>query len=288
MRRFVGLVAAIGSVAAFAACNNGSVTPVADAPLAPSAPGPPKITVTAVNPSQGATTTYGGEFTAAAGTSCGQGLLGGGALILDDGTVQDSADTNGFSGFAPFAIDQACTQSGMSSSGFPQRLASLPNVLHVTAIVVYLSPPVATFASTLYPSLAAAVTTSRYTTNLYMIAQPLGVVDASPASISGAWTGAVQDSSGGAGTLTLSLTQSDVRVAGTWSFVFLRSASNVSGTLAGAVFNGAVTLLLTPSTASCPIALQMNTSGSGTTTASYAPAPSCSLANMGSATITKH
>jgi hypothetical protein len=267
-----------------AACDNGSVTQIPGAPTAPGTPTAPRIAITSVIPSVGPTLNYTVKFDIAAGTGCNTGLIGGGALVFDDGSVQDSVDANGYSGFPPLIVDSNCSGSGTSAAGLPQRIASLPNVMHVIGIAFYLSPPSSSVGSIPYPSLGAAVAKATFVTNLYMIAQPLGVVDPSPAIVAGTWSGNVQDNQSGGGALSLSLSQIGNEIFGTWSLTFARSS--MAGSVTGAIFSGAVTLMLTPANSSCPIVLHMN-GGATTAAATYAPAPACTVLNSGGGTLSK-
>jgi hypothetical protein len=272
------------SLAGTAACNNGSATLIqAPSSNTPTGPVLPSVQITGVIPSSGATLLYSVNFAVSAGNACGTGLLTGGALILNDGSVLDSHDATGTSGFAGGAIDPNCSVSGLAAAANPQRLPTLDNVLHVTAVAVYMSPPVGTDAGASYGALSSAVASARYPTDLYMVAQPFGVTSAAGASVGGHWVGTLQDTSSGAGSLDLTLVQQFNSVHGTWTFAFGRTST--TGSVVGYVFGDDVTLMLTPSNAACPLVFRMNAAGAQPLAATYAPAQGCALLGTGSASI---
>jgi hypothetical protein len=273
------------------ACNNGGATAIVDPPTAPTVPGPPSVTLTSVIPASGAALLYTLNFSASTGTSCGQGLLLGGALTLEDGTIIDSGGANGFSGTPASSIDglgHCSAAGGVVAAGVPQRSTALDNVMHVTAVWAYLGFPEPTpgaITKLPYPAFDNAVAVSRVSTNLYLLAQPTSG-QASGASVAGTWTGTVQDDKAGAGTVTLQITREASYLYGAYGFTFPKSTSNVIGAIVGTPFGATTTLLLTPTAASCPLVLRLDGS-SRTNTATYSPASGCSLTSSGSLTLTK-
>jgi len=273
-----------------AACDFGgaSRSPInPSTPTTPGAPGPPRVSITGVLPA-GATPTYTVWFTVDAGTGCGQGLVGGGALTLDDGTIQDSVDTNGSSGIPAFSVDGTCSFSTMANVPPPQRLESLPNVSHVVAITVYLSPP---SSDTLgdppmhHPTLSDAIVTSRYATNLYLVgAHPTPGMP----NVEGVWKGTIQDSIAGTGSLVVSLAQNGgTGLYGGWSVTFSRSQFNLIGSIVGVVDATSVTLLLTPGGSACPLVMRWTLNGSAAATGTYGAASGCSLTPNGTVTLSR-
>ena len=104
-------------------------------------------------------------------------------------------------------------------------------------------------------------------------------------SYSGNWSGMLNDSIGGAGTTTVTMSQSGTQLVGTWQTTFAAGGTN-SGTLQGTVRTNDVLIELYPSDPStCPFALVAQRSGS-TLSGTYA-AFNCTVAVSGTMSITK-
>jgi len=188
----------------FSACDfggqsRGPINPSAPAP--PAAPGPPQVSIVSVIPKAGAAPTYSLRFSVAAGTACGQGLLGGGALTFDDGTTQDSVDVHGNSGIPAFPIDANCSFTSIAAVPPPQDVDFGPTVRHVVAITIYLSPP---SSDTLgdppahHPTLSDAIASARYDTSLYLLGSHVASGSPIP-NVEALWRGTVQDQTAGSG-----------------------------------------------------------------------------------------
>lgn len=84
-------------------------------------------------------------------------------------------------------------------------------------------------------------------------------------SLNGVWTGGFKDSLGGFGGGNLTLRQSGVILEGTWEVVFQtnpgRAKYNNSGSLAGMVEGGSISLVMTSSQGSCSYHLDATRSG---------------------------
>lgn len=81
---------------------------------------------------------------------------------------------------------------------------------------------------------------------------------------SGQWTGTIQDSIAGTGTVSASLAQSGNQLGGTWSATF--NAGNNGGSLTGVITGNSVVIELYPSNPSlCPYRVVANRSGSSLT-----------------------
>ena len=65
--------------------------------------------------------------------------------------------------------------------------------------------------------------------------------------LTGTWTGTLQDSVGGIGTILLTISQSDSQLTGTWQSTFPDPANNNGGTLSGTVGDPSIALVLTTS-----------------------------------------
>ena len=73
-----------------------------------------------------------------------------------------------------------------------------------------------------------------------------------PPAIAGTWSGAINDSRAGGGTLTIGFTQSACALGGTWQTQFSDPSSNGSGTLSGNADGTQVSLnLMVPTAADC-------------------------------------
>lgn len=74
-----------------------------------------------------------------------------------------------------------------------------------------------------------------------------------PIDIGGSWTGTIQDSIGGAGNFSITISQSGASVTGVWSSTFSNSNFNNGGSTSGTVDGNSVTFILSPSNPrSCP------------------------------------
>jgi hypothetical protein len=74
--------------------------------------------------------------------------------------------------------------------------------------------------------------------------------------VTGNYTGTIQDSVAGAGTITASLAQTNAEVTGTFKVAFKNVAQNNSGSVSGTISGATATVTLTPSvTTSCPFKL---------------------------------
>ena len=104
-------------------------------------------------------------------------------------------------------------------------------------------------------------------------------------SYSGTWSGPINDSLGGPGTITTTLSQSGSNLVGTWQAVFTEGGNN-GGTLAGVISGNEVLIELYPSDpSSCPFAVVAQRSGS-TISGTYA-AFNCVIAITGTVSVTK-
>ena len=102
---------------------------------------------------------------------------------------------------------------------------------------------------------------------------------------SGNWSGTLNDSLGGPGTTTVTMSESGTQLLGTWQATFAAGGTN-SGTLQGVVRTNDVLIELYPSNPStCPFALVAQRSGS-TLSGTYA-AFNCTIAVSGTMSITK-
>ena len=104
-------------------------------------------------------------------------------------------------------------------------------------------------------------------------------------SYSGTWSGTLNDSIGGAGTATITVSQSGSDLVGTWQSTFAAGGTN-SGTLQGLIRTNDVLIELYPSDPrTCPFALVAQRSGS-TLSGTYV-AFDCTVSVSGTMSITK-
>ena len=105
-----------------------------------------------------------------------------------------------------------------------------------------------------------------------------------PVSLTGTWTGTIQDSLVGAGTARVTIAQSGSSLTGTWSFT--AGGDTNSGSLSGSVTGSSLSVTLTPSVpTSCPFQVTATVSGN-TITGTYA-AFNCTVAISGSINLTR-
>ena len=101
---------------------------------------------------------------------------------------------------------------------------------------------------------------------------------------SGQWTGTIQDSLGGPGTISASIAQSGRNLTGTWSATF--NSGNSGGSLTGVVTGNSVVVELEPSNReNCPFRLVANRSGN-TMSGDYS-AFDCTRTVTGTISLTK-
>jgi len=106
-----------------------------------------------------------------------------------------------------------------------------------------------------------------------------------PFSYSGTWAGSINDSLGGPGTISTTMSQSGSNLVGTWQAAFSGGGNN-GGTLAGTINGQEVLIELYPSDpSSCPFAVVGQRSGT-TISGTYA-AYNCTIAITGSVNVTK-
>ena len=104
------------------------------------------------------------------------------------------------------------------------------------------------------------------------------------ASLTGTWTGTIQDSLVGAGTARVTLAQSGSSLSGTWSFT--AGADTNSGSLSGSVTGSSLSAMLTPSVpTSCPFQVTATINGN-TISGTYA-AVNCTVPISGSLSLTR-
>ena len=104
-------------------------------------------------------------------------------------------------------------------------------------------------------------------------------------SYSGTWSGTINDSLGGPGTTSMTMSQSGSDIVGTWQATFTGGGNN-GGTLAGVINGQEVLIEMYPSDPStCPFAAVAQRSGS-TLAGTYA-AFNCTVAVTGSVNVTK-
>jgi hypothetical protein len=102
----------------------------------------------------------------------------------------------------------------------------------------------------------------------------------------GTYTGTVQDSRAGTGTIQITLAQSDSSVTGTVQTTFANSQFNNSGTFTGTVSGSSVTITFSPSNpTSCPYNATLTVNGNQLT-GTYATF-NCTVAASGSITLTR-
>ena len=63
-------------------------------------------------------------------------------------------------------------------------------------------------------------------------------------TLTGTWTGTIQDSVTGVGTALFTFSQTGTSVSGTWQFTFPNAANNIAGTLSGTATDPSIALTL--------------------------------------------
>jgi hypothetical protein len=104
--------------------------------------------------------------------------------------------------------------------------------------------------------------------------------------ITGTWTGTLNDSLAGVGTVRLTIIQSGSRLSGTWASTFQDPTFSNSGTLTGTYSGTSATITLTPGgQGACPFRVTATPTATAIT-GTYA-AVNCQIAIGGSVTVTK-
>jgi hypothetical protein len=106
-------------------------------------------------------------------------------------------------------------------------------------------------------------------------------------SLTGNYTGTIQDSLAGAGTLQATLSQAGSSLTGTFQTTFANPNNNGSGTISGTVNGTSVTLIITPSVpTACPFNATLTQVSSTQITGTYT-ALNCTVAESGTVNITR-
>ena len=103
-------------------------------------------------------------------------------------------------------------------------------------------------------------------------------------NLAGTWTGTIQDSVAGFGTLLLTISQTDTQLTGTWQSTFPNPTNNNGGTLSGTVGDPAIALVLATSRSqacSLTVAATLDEDNDNHFTGTYASF-NCALAQSGS------
>jgi hypothetical protein len=108
----------------------------------------------------------------------------------------------------------------------------------------------------------------------------------SSTSIAGTWTGSINDSLVGAGSVRITFNQSGSGLSGTWSTSFANGVLNNGGSLTGSMNGSNIAATLAPSNPlECPYNVTATRNGN-TITGTYA-AFNCTVAVSGSVNVTK-
>ena len=108
----------------------------------------------------------------------------------------------------------------------------------------------------------------------------------SSTSIAGTWTGSINDSAYGAGSVRLTFNQSGGPLTGTWSATFANGVLTNTGSLSGSMNGSDISAVLTPTDPlACPYNVTATRTGN-TITGTYA-AFNCTASVTGSVNVTK-
>lgn len=108
----------------------------------------------------------------------------------------------------------------------------------------------------------------------------------SSTSIAGTWTGSINDSALGPGSVRITFNQSGGPLTGTWSATFANGALTNTGSLSGSMNGSDISAILTPTDPlACPYNVTATRNGN-TITGTYA-AFNCTASVSGSVSVTK-
>jgi hypothetical protein len=109
-------------------------------------------------------------------------------------------------------------------------------------------------------------------------------------TLTGAWTGTIEDNIAGTGAILLTISQSGAQLNGTWQFTFANPIDNNGGTLSGTGGNPAIALVLSTSqlqACSFTVAANLDEDNDDHFTGTYA-AFNCTRAQSGGLDVTRH
>lgn len=109
-------------------------------------------------------------------------------------------------------------------------------------------------------------------------------------TLTGTWTGTIQDSIAGTGAILLTISQRDAQLSGTWQFTFADPTNNNGGTLSGTGGNPAIALVLStsqPQSCSFTVAANRDEDNEEHFTGTYATF-NCARTQSGSLDVTRH
>jgi hypothetical protein len=110
----------------------------------------------------------------------------------------------------------------------------------------------------------------------------LGCSGGDEPTLTGTWTGTIQDSLAGTGTALFTFSQTGSNVSGTWQFTFSNPANNAVGTLSGTAGNPAIALTLSAAQAqACSFTVVANFDDDDHVTGTYTTF-NCTLSQSGS------
>lgn len=103
----------------------------------------------------------------------------------------------------------------------------------------------------------------------------------------GTWTGTIQNSVAGTGTLLLSISQSNIQLSGTWQTTYPDPNNNNGGTLSGTVDEPAIALVLTTTKSrACSFTVAANLEDDHHFTGTYASF-NCATTEAGTLDVTR-
>ena len=101
--------------------------------------------------------------------------------------------------------------------------------------------------------------------------------------LTGTWTGTVQDSLAGPGTILFTLSQDDARLNGTWQLTLADTRGNNRGTLSGTVSDDSITMVLSSNPSpECSFTVAAERDDDDHFTGTYAASSRCTLPQSGS------
>lgn len=120
----------------------------------------------------------------------------------------------------------------------------------------------------------------------WVLALPLALVGCGGGddiNLTGRWTGTIEDSGSGTGSIVLMFSQMDQQVTGTWTIAFPGGPANTNGgNLTGTVSDPAITLLLTSAQVQgCAFTVAATKDNDDHLTGTYTTSPGCPLTQSG-------
>lgn len=130
----------------------------------------------------------------------------------------------------------------------------------------------------------------QYVGSIVLALALLGCAGDEEPTLTGTWTGTIEDNIAGTGAILLTISQNGAQLNGTWQFTFTNPINNNGGTLSGTGGHPAIALVLStsqPQACSFTVAANLDEKNDDHFTGTYANF-NCARAQSGGLDVTRH